>query len=99
MTTLVFHKDPRVRTTINLPSSLLDRGQRFVDNGVVSNRTSLIELALERLLADLEEAEIDRQFAAMAGDHSYHSLNLAIEREFAESDWETLAQAEERREA
>lgn len=47
----------------------------------------------QRLPADLEEAEIDQQFAAMANDHSYRSLNLAIEREFAESDWETLAQA------
>jgi metal-responsive CopG/Arc/MetJ family transcriptional regulator len=98
MTTLTFRKDPRIRTTISLPSSLLDRGQRFVDNGVVSNRTSLIELALERLLADLEEAETDRQFAAMAGDHSYRALNVTIEREFAESDWEALAEGEERRE-
>lgn len=57
------------------------------------------ELALERLLDDLEEAEIDRQFAAMADNHSYRSLNLAMDREFAESDWEALAQAKERGEA
>ncbi len=99
MTTITVRKDPRVRTTINLPSSLLDRSQRFVDSGLVTNRTSFIELALERLLDDLEEEEIDGQFAAMADDPSYRSLNLAIAHEFAESDWEALAQAAERGEA
>lgn len=99
MTTMTIRNDPRVRTTINLPSSLLDRSQRFVDQGVVTSRTTLIEVALERLLEELEEEEIDRQFAAISDDHAYHSLNVSIDHEFAESDWEVLVQAEERREA
>lgn len=99
MTTMTIRNDPRVRTTINLPSSLLDRSQRFVDQGVVTSRTTLIEIALERLLEELEEEEIDRQFAAITDDQAYHSLNVSIDHDFAVSDWEVLVQAEERREA
>lgn len=80
----------RVRTTITLPSDLLERSQRFIDDGTAPNRTVLIETALEHLLNELERGEIDRQFAVLADDESYADMNKAMAEEFAESDWEAL---------
>jgi metal-responsive CopG/Arc/MetJ family transcriptional regulator len=80
----------RVRTTISLSSDLLQRSQRFIDDGTAPNRTALIEAALEHLLDELERLQIDRQFEAMADDTAYHSLNESIAEEFSESDWEAF---------
>lgn len=83
-------KPKRVRTTIDLPPALLARTQNLVDKGAVRSRNALIIAALEHFLDYLERQAIDAQFATMADDKDYHSLNLTLTEEFAASDWETL---------
>ena len=84
-----------VRTTVTLPASLLKRSQKWIDSGQVPNRNMLIISALERLLAELERAEIDRQFAAMAEDEAYKSLQTDTDEFFDGSDWEALLNGEQ----
>ncbi|MCB0014279.1 MAG: hypothetical protein KDE34_20340 [Anaerolineales bacterium] len=84
-----------VRTTVKLPSVLVEKSQHFVDAGWVPNRNALIVAALERFLAELERQEIDRQFASMADDESYNALQEELAEEFAKSDWEALTLADE----
>lgn len=79
-----------VRTTLTIPADLNRRTQHFVDAGLIPSRNALIVAALEKYLLELEHDEIDRQFAAMAGDESYGSLSEQISESFAESDWEAL---------
>ena len=83
-----------IRTTVSLPVTLARRSQHFIDTGKIPNRNTLIITALEQFLTQLEEDEIDRQFAAMADDVAYQELNTAIAESFAESDWEALADGE-----
>jgi len=83
-------KQKRVRATVDLPPALLARTQRFVDEQVVHSRNALIIAALEYFLDHLERETIDAQFAAMANDEEYRTLNLALAEEFASSDWEAL---------
>ena len=77
-----------VRTTVTLPRDLSQRSQRLVDSGKIPSRNALIVAALEHFIAELEREEIDRQFAAMADDADYQSLNQELSESFAESDWE-----------
>lgn len=79
-----------VRTTVTVPTDLINRSQHFIDDGKLPSRNALIVAALEHFLKELERQEIDRQFEAMAEDSSYTSLNEAIAEEFSESDWEAL---------
>lgn len=83
-----------IRTTVTIPTSLIQRGQHFLDQGVLPNRNVLIVTALEHFLTELEQQEIDRQFAAMADDDEYQRLNEQIADSFAISDWEALELAE-----
>lgn len=89
-----FGKYETVRTTITLPTNLLRRSQELVDSGRAPNRNALIVAALEQFVADLEQEEIDRQFAAMAGDNEFQALQTDMTESFAESDWEALAEVE-----
>ncbi len=91
----VLDKYETVRTTVTLPASLLQKGQELVDSGKVPNRNALVVAALEQFIADLERAEIDRQFAAMAEDDGYQALQTDVAESFAESDWEALADGEQ----
>jgi len=88
-------KQETVRTTVTLPTSLLQRSQKLIDSGQVPNRNVLIISALERLLVDLEREEIDRQFAAMAADADYQALHTKMAESFDESDWEALLDGEQ----
>ena len=72
----------------------VQRSQKLVDAGQVPNRNVLIVSALERLLAELERAEIDRQFAALAEDEAYQTMQTEMAESFAESDWEALNDGE-----
>lgn len=84
-----------VRTTVTIPANLLKRSQHFVDAGEVPNRNTLIVAALERLLEEMERAEIDRAFYASADDAAYHAHQEEIAETFAESDWEALILGEQ----
>ena len=83
-----------IRTTVSLPVNLAQRGQHFIDAGKIPSRNTLIITALERFLIQLEEDEIDRQFAAMTDDVAYQELNLSMAESFAESDWDALVDGE-----
>lgn len=83
-----------VRTTVTLPVTLMQRSQQFVDKGIVPNRNALVVAALERFLAELERAEIDRQFAALADDDEYQAFNTQMAESFADSDWEAFRLSE-----
>jgi metal-responsive CopG/Arc/MetJ family transcriptional regulator len=83
-----------VRTTVSLPSDLQERAQYLIDMGLARNRNTLIVAALEHFLEHLERQVIDAQFAAMADDETYSSLNLSLTDEFDESDWQALALVE-----
>lgn len=83
-----------IRTTVSLPVELAERSQHFVDVGKIPNRNTLIVTALEQLVIQLEEDEIDMQFAAIADDADYQELNRSMADSFAESDWEALAEGE-----
>lgn len=83
------------RTTVALPTRLLERVNAAVDSGVVPNRNVAIADALEAYLDDIEQQEIDRQFASLADDATYHHLNEELAESFAEADWQALLKGEE----
>lgn len=83
-----------VRTTLTLPVELIQRSQHFIDQGKIPSRNALIVAALEQFLRELEDQEIDQQFAAMAEDQAYQTLNEQLAEEFAESDWDALTKGE-----
>ncbi|HFQ92792.1 MAG TPA: CopG family transcriptional regulator [Anaerolineae bacterium] len=83
-----------VRTTVTLPVELMRRSQEIVESGLVPNRNALIVAAMEHFIAELEREEIDRQFAAMANDEAFQTLQLEVAESFADSDWEALRQGE-----
>ncbi len=93
MTTTITQFDT-IRTTVTIPTSLMQRSQHFLDQGVVPNRNALVVAALERFLTELERQEIDRQFAAMVDDSEYQALNEQLAASFEASDWEALKLAE-----
>ena len=79
-----------VRTTVNLPVALLNRSQTLVEQGLIPNRNSLIIIAMEQYIVELENKVIDTQILKMADDPAYLALNEQIATEFEESDWEAL---------
>ncbi len=83
-----------IRTTITVPSKLIDRAQHFVDSGTIPSRNALIIAAIEQYLLELERQEIDQQFEGMAEDTAYQALQQEINESFAESDWEALNEGE-----
>ena len=91
----VLDKYETVRTTVTLPSNLLQRSQGLIDSGQVPNRNALIVAALEQFIADLEREEIDRQFAAMADDAEYQSFQIDVVESFADADWEAMIEGEQ----
>ena len=45
-------------------------------------------------VTELERAEIDRQFAAMADDDEFQAFNTQMAEAFTDSDWEAFRMAE-----
>ncbi|MFN8490765.1 MAG: hypothetical protein U0350_24450 [Caldilineaceae bacterium] len=83
-----------IRTTVAIPTRLMQRSQHLLDKGIIPSRNALVVAALERFLTELERDEIDRQFAALADDAEYQTLNAQMAESFAVSDWEALGLAE-----
>jgi metal-responsive CopG/Arc/MetJ family transcriptional regulator len=92
---LVIVKKQTVRTTLTLPSELLEGTDRAVSQGKAKSRNEFVAQALRRELAALKRAEIDAAFAPMADDAEYRSEALQIEAEFATASWEALQMGEE----
>lgn len=83
-------REPRIRTTLDLPASLRARIQSAIKQGVAPSQNTFIIQALEEHLARVEQARIDAEFAHMGEDESYRTLQLQIAAEFAHADWEAL---------
>jgi metal-responsive CopG/Arc/MetJ family transcriptional regulator len=76
-------KTNTVRTTLMLPSELLEAADLVVKSGKVKSRNEFVAQALRHELAALKRAEIDDAFSAMAEDTEYQAEALQIEAEFS----------------
>jgi len=83
-------KNQTVRTTLTLPSELLEATDKAVREGKAKSRNELVAQALRRELAALKRAEIDAALAEMAKDPEYQAEVLKMEAEFASAQWEAL---------
>ncbi len=83
-------KNQTVRTTLTLPSELLEATDKAVQQGKAKSRNEFVAQALRRELAALKRAEIDTALAEMANDPEYQAEVLKMEAEFASAQWEAL---------
>ncbi len=83
-------KNQTVRTTLTLPSELLEATDKAVQQGKAKSRNEFVAQALRRELAALKRAEIDTALAEMANDPEYLAVVLKMEAEFASAQWEAL---------
>ncbi|MBW4627740.1 MAG: ribbon-helix-helix domain-containing protein [Brasilonema octagenarum HA4186-MV1] len=79
-----------VRTTLTLPSELLEATDKVVQEGKAKSRNEFVAQALRRELAALKRAEVDAALAEMANDPEYQAEVLKMEAEFASAQWEAL---------
>ncbi|KAB8330491.1 ribbon-helix-helix protein, CopG family [Scytonema tolypothrichoides VB-61278] len=79
-----------VRTTLTLPSELLEATDKVVQQGKAKSRNEFVAQALRRELAALKRAEVDAALAQMANDPEYQAEVLKMEAEFASAQWEAL---------
>ena len=84
-----------IRTTLTLPSELLQATDAMVKKGKAQSRNEFIAQALKNELAALKKAEIDAELLEMAQQPEYHKEVLKMEAEFASSSWEALQLGEE----
>lgn len=75
-----------IRTTVTLPTDLVDAADRAVRAGKARSRNELLVTALRHELAAQRRAEIDADLAAMATDVELQAEAEQIEREFALAD-------------
>lgn len=94
MTRVASKGQEAIRTTVTLPADLVQRSQRFIEDGTMPNRNALLVAALERLTRELEQRAIDQEFAIMASDAAYCDLQTAMVHEFDASDWEAWKEVE-----
>jgi metal-responsive CopG/Arc/MetJ family transcriptional regulator len=78
------------RTTLTLPTELIEAADLVVKSGKVKSRNEFITQALRHELAILKRVEIDAAFAAMADDVEYRAESLQIEAEFSTASWEVF---------
>ena len=84
-----------VRTTLTLPSDLLEAMDKAVREGKARSRNAFVATALRRELSARRRAEIDAAFAEMGSDPDVHDEAIQLEREFARASWEALVLGEE----
>ena len=85
------------RTTLALPTDLLEAVDRAVQEGRARSRNAFVTTALRHELAMAEAAAIDAAFAGMAEDADYQAEAQAISEEFAAADWEAWRLGESQR--
>ena len=83
-------KQSTVRTTLTLPSALLEAADQAVSAGKANSRNQFVAQAIEHELVALRQAEIDTLLAEMAQDKDYQSEVLKMEAEFSPASWEAL---------
>lgn len=85
------------RTTVSLPTRLVERTQMFIDRGLLPNRSAAIAAALESFLDEIERQEIDHAFETLGSDADFARVSEELDDAFAESDWQALLTAESER--
>ena len=85
------------RTTVALPTDLLEAADEAIARGAARSRNDLIARALLHELEAFQRRLIDEAFSGMADDPVYRDEALKIAEEFAASDWEALGASEETR--
>ncbi|MBM3941748.1 MAG: ribbon-helix-helix protein, CopG family [SAR202 cluster bacterium] len=88
-------QETTTRTTLTLPSQLLEAVDQVVREGKAKSRNQFVTTALRRELAALKRAAIDADFARMKDDQEYQEEALRICKEFATSDWEAFQLGEQ----
>lgn len=83
-----------LRTTLSLPSDVIDAIDQVVSRGEARSRNEFVARALRHELALLERAAVDAAFAAMADDADYQAEATVITEEFSRADWEAFQLAE-----
>ncbi|MGK7882416.1 MAG: YlcI/YnfO family protein [Crocosphaera sp.] len=83
-------KESTVRTTLTLPSELLEAADQVVSSGKAKSRNQFVAQAIEHELTALRQAEIDTLLTEMAQDKDYQSEVLKMEAEFSPASWEAL---------
>jgi Arc/MetJ-type ribon-helix-helix transcriptional regulator len=78
------------RTTVALPTDLLEAADEAIARGAARSRNDLIARALLHELEAFQRRLIDEAFSWMADDPVYRDEALEIADEFATSDWEAL---------
>jgi metal-responsive CopG/Arc/MetJ family transcriptional regulator len=81
---------PSVRTTLAIPTDLLQATDALVSQGKANSRNEFIAQALKHELASLKRAEIDESLAEMAQQQDYQVEVLKMDSEFAIASWEAL---------
>jgi len=81
---------PSVRTTLAIPTDLLQATDALVSQGKANSRNEFIAQALKHELASLKRAEIDESLAEMAQQQDYQAEVLKMDSEFAIASWEAL---------
>jgi hypothetical protein len=81
---------PSVRTTLTIPTDLLQATDVLVSQGKANSRNEFIAQALKHELASLKRAEIDESLAEMAQQQDYQTEVLKMDSEFAIASWEAL---------
>jgi len=86
------HKSSLLTTTVRLPKRLYEEARGALEKGKAgaSSLNDLLIKSLEEKLKQLRRESIDTEFAEMRNDAQYHRESLAIAKEFASSDGETL---------
>ena len=79
-----------VRTTLAIPTDLLQATDALVSQGKANSRNEFIAQALKHELASLKRAEIDESLAEMAQQQDYQAEVLKMDSEFAIASWEAL---------
>ncbi len=84
-----------VRTTLALPTDLLEATDEVVRTGRARSRNELIATALRHELQALERAAIDAAFAPLAGDPDHRAETTALETELGMASWEAFRSRED----
>lgn len=83
-------KQTNVRTTLALPSELIEATDKIVKAGKAKSRNQFIAQAIQRELAIQKRAEIDSALIEMTQDPEYQAEVLQMESEFSSASWEAL---------
>ncbi len=83
-------KQINVRTTLTLPSEIIEATDKIVKAGKAKSRNQFIVQAIQRELAIQKRAEIDSALIEMTQDPEYQTEVLQMESEFSSASWEAL---------